>query len=260
MAMDNIYLAIGEAKRILRLANTYYLKNRSIPDAILAAMCIDSTDLRKNYITYLARLNIIISRVNTMAVPADFNLFNRRAVLSSAIMTDDVDAPTQVSFYMAAGFYKYEFVNQSVSQASALSYAPRFAPSTNAHNDTLRREKQSLSVLLDTIDELLNAVIEDEDMNIISGDILKAYGDKLFTVAMMDTQESQTFTYDVNMLQQFKNTVYLDAPLDASSAVIHFITRDGTGKEVQTTYPVISQHSGILNCKAVYGTTAISDY
>lgn len=120
MAMDNIYLAIAEIKRVLKLANTYYLQNRSIPDSIIKIMGLDPVDLRKNYINYVSQLNIMIARINTMSVPGDFKLFLRRAVLGMAIMTDDVDAPTQLSFYNARGYYKYNFLKTDASQASAL--------------------------------------------------------------------------------------------------------------------------------------------
>lgn len=54
--------------------------------------------------------------------------------------------------------------------------------------------------------------MEDEDLNIISGDILKAYGENTFRVSMAEVNDTQEFAYDVNMLQQFKNTIYLDCP------------------------------------------------
>lgn len=101
IAMDNIYLAVAEIKRVLRLANTYFLKNRDIPDQVIMGLGIDVSDLRKNYITYVARLNILIARINTMAVPEAFKLFNRRAVMATTILTDDVDAPTQITLYNA---------------------------------------------------------------------------------------------------------------------------------------------------------------
>lgn len=101
--MDNIYLAIAECKRMLRLANTYAFNNRNLASNVIKSLGIDPRDLSSNYANYLARLNIIIAKTNTMAVPSSFNLFKRRQVFANVVLSDDDKNPTQLIIPQATG-------------------------------------------------------------------------------------------------------------------------------------------------------------
>lgn len=96
MAMDNVYLAIAEVKRILRLSNTFAFNNRNLSKVIMKAMFIDHDDISRNYSNYLARLNILIAKINTMAVPSSFKLFLRRQAMALSVFSDDGENPTQI--------------------------------------------------------------------------------------------------------------------------------------------------------------------
>lgn len=108
MAMDSVYLLIHEAKRIIRLAYHYTLKNRDIPEKIFEVLGIDASDVVGNVANYRSLLNILISKANSLAVPANFNLFKRRAVLASVVLTDEPNRPTQLIVPQTDGFYKYD--------------------------------------------------------------------------------------------------------------------------------------------------------
>lgn len=107
MAMDNVYLLIHEIKRILRLAYHYNLENRNIPERIFTVLDIDTQDLLGNLANYRAQLNTRIAKANSLAVPANFNLFKRRAVLGSVVLTDEPNRPTQLIIPQSDGFYVY---------------------------------------------------------------------------------------------------------------------------------------------------------
>lgn len=108
MAMDSVYLLIHEIKRLLRLAYLYVLENRDIPERIFSVMGIDHLDAVGNLANYRAQLNVRIAKANSLAVPANFNIFKRRAVMGSVVLTDEPNRPTQLIVPMSDGFYKYD--------------------------------------------------------------------------------------------------------------------------------------------------------
>lgn len=90
----------------------------------------------------------------------------------------------------------------------------------------------------------------------MSGDILKAYGDNLHKLSYLESDETQPFIYDVNLLQQFKNTIFLDTAL-GSCGPLEFITRTGSsGREVSNRAPTIGQSRGTLTARVKLRGTA----
>lgn len=106
-AMDSIYLRVHELKRIFRLVQTYNMRNRDIPKNVLLALGVDIQDTVQNLAAYRARFNVLISKINTLAVPNTLKLFDRRALLGSIILTDDKDRPTQLIVPKSDGYYNY---------------------------------------------------------------------------------------------------------------------------------------------------------
>lgn len=111
MAMDNIYLLIHEIKRLIRLAYLYVLENRDIPEKIFSALGVDQSNLIGNLANYRAQLNTRIAKANSLAVPANFNLFKRRAVMGSVVLTDEPNRPTQLIVPVSDGYFKFNATN-----------------------------------------------------------------------------------------------------------------------------------------------------
>lgn len=59
---------------------------------------------------------------------------------------------------------------------------------------------------------MLTVLLADEDINIMSGDIIKAYGDNLYKLPFMEDNEIQDIIHDENLLLQFTNSTVLDIP------------------------------------------------
>lgn len=96
MAMDSIYLALHQIRRVLKLMNTYSLRNKAVPRAILRALGLKQTEL-SNYALYVGSYNMLVARANSFAVPKEFSLFKRRAAMGSVVFTDEIESPTQIT-------------------------------------------------------------------------------------------------------------------------------------------------------------------
>lgn len=128
LTMDQIYLMIHEAKRILQLAVSYNYANRDLPYKVAKALGYDLDDIVPNLPGYRARINVLIKKINTLSVPASFNLFKRRAILAGTILTDDADKISQIICANADGYYIYD--GQSFLNGSAMVYVSKYDIST----------------------------------------------------------------------------------------------------------------------------------
>lgn len=70
--------------------------------------------------------------------------------------------------------------------------------------------KRRLSNYLDAIESMLSVLLANEDINIMSGDIIKAYGSDLYSIPFIQENEIQEIVHDENLLLQFSNSTVLD--------------------------------------------------
>lgn len=219
MAMDSIYLLIHEIKRFIRLAYLYVLENRDIPEKIFDVLGIDHVDLVGNIANYRAQLNTRIAKVNSLAVPAHFNIFKRRAVMGSVVLSDEPNRPTQLIIPKADGYFKYDatptyggrlvYTSAEVDHNAYNSYNQLKKSGGDA---AIYSAKTTINNYFALLDSMLSILLADEDINIMSGDIIKAYGDNLYKLPFIEENEIQDIIHDENLLLQFSNSTVLDLP------------------------------------------------
>lgn len=267
MAMDSVYLLIHEIKRLIRLAYHYNLENRDIPEKIFKSLGINHTDLISNLANYRAALNTRIAKANSLAVPNNFNLFKRRAVFGSVVLTDEPNRPTQLIIPKADGVYQFSAKTnvtggslQWMSLTKTGQYRQEVANNTDKRNAmSLTTSYWLLSDYIAKLDNLLSVLLSDEDINIMSGDIIKAYGDNLFRLPFIAENEIQEITHDEDLLLQFSNSTVLDmegatlANLGTRKySRVFFANVDTSGNIVYSNTPVIAQTAGSLLSQAVF--------
>lgn len=259
LAMDSIYLMIHEIKRLLRLTTYYLIKNRDVPTRIFASMGINMEDAISNAANYRARLNILIAKANSFAVPANFNLFKRRAVLSSVILSDEPNRTTQVIVPTISGYYHFNAFANTGSSLEFKQFVPMGTPDADQDCSAITKQSYPIGNLLDKLNSELNTLLANEDINIMSGDILKAYNSEIYTIPMMTEDESIEVSHDEDLLTQFMNMTSLDRstviPKESGGknqtergSVIFYDSRQGDG---YTDVPVIAQKNGTITATAL---------
>jgi hypothetical protein len=210
LAMDEVYTRYLELKRIYGIAMTYDYVNRNVPDIILRALRVDPDNIRANLAQFRYGLNIRAAKISSLAVPANFNLFKRHAVLASTVLMDSSSMRSQFYLWTQAFTHKYD---PTAENGGALIHKRLKGFGENPD------EYRTYEDLLAELDDILDPIISDEDMNIMSGDILKAYGkENLFVLQEVNESETANFIFDENMLAQIENSSsevpYFDEGLD----------------------------------------------
>ena len=191
LAMDNIYMLYNHGKRVYGIARYYSQYNRYLPDGLITAMHFDKDDVINNLANLRYGLNQIAAKLNALAVPNTMSLFTRHSWMVSNVYKDADELKAQNYLWVPAGYFQYDETGD-----------PRggYLKSMNFGSVTVDQYLQLLNTAL-------AAIIESEDMNIMSGDILKAYGvGKLWTISAIPEEYTVEPVYNMEVLNQMHNT------------------------------------------------------
>ena len=199
MAMMEVYAAYFEAVRIYDLAMTYKLVNRYMPEAVLKALGVNAENISANLAQYRAGLNLFAAKVSSLAVPNNFTTFQRHAMmLSNIFMDSDTD---RGQYYVFARSHYRVYDPQT---ASTGGYLKTYAYADKAPN----AGGLTYDVILQILNDMLDPILSDEDMNIMSGDILKAYElANLYVIPGVDENRTISGVFDETVLAQIENAI-----------------------------------------------------
>lgn len=180
--------------RLYGTVRTLLLRNRYTPEDLITVMGADYKDITDNLAQLRAYINTFASRLAAMRVPSDLHFIERHMWLFSHIFADSNTDKCQMYVVNPGAFWEYKtattpadtgfFMSEKVPMTGALYTFERLSVFGNA---------------------LLNSVLNSEDFNIMSGDILKAYGDKTFTINMISEDYQVPIVYEPEFLLQLHN-------------------------------------------------------
>lgn len=206
MSMTQIYSYINWLQRIYGCSSLYAQKNRYFPRAIVEAQHVNFDDLYNNLANFRYGINMLINKCASLAVPSTMSIFLRQAFLYQNIYCEGTSVKDQMYMYIPGGFYYFDFDD---SGAGCLKFD---AFETN--------EKFTVKDLLDAGNFFLDKLVNNEDINIMSGDILKAYGSNIIKVTTLDENYTLVPLYNATVLEQFKNaTVFHYENIDGLTVV-----------------------------------------
>lgn len=219
LAMDSIYTAWNWLKRVYGVASTYSQQNRYMPSAYFEAENIDFDDVIANLANFRGFLNVKASEIAAFCVPATMSLNVRHSWLFSNIFEDSNTHKAQQYMYIPSYFFKYE--------ETASAKGGQLTPLTIPNGGLAAKQATKLKVadLEQILIDLLEAVQYSEDIGIMSGDILKAYGSQgLFTLSTIDPAYKVEPAYSQEVLTQFENAI--TTHFSAADAATFTITQD----------------------------------
>lgn len=194
LAMSSVYSYIVYLQRLYGISSLYAQKNRYMPDSLLRAQGVDPSSIRNNMANFRYGINVLIQKAASFAVPANFAIFNREAFLYQNIYSEGTSMKDQLYMMVPDGFWKFKL---SSSNIGMLEFSE--LPSDRLENPW------DVDQLLDYGNQLLTPLLYSEDINIMSGDILKAYGSNIVKLTTLDENFSVVPVYNHSVLEQIKN-------------------------------------------------------
>lgn len=196
LAMANVYSYINWMCRVYGIATLYSQRNRFLPHGLYAVEGIDYDNLAGNLADFRYGINLLINQAASLSVPSNMTLFLRQAFLYQNVYTEGVSIKDQLYMYYPGNFYIY-----GLDEESAGCLTPIDGGLTSF-------KTKGYTGLLELGKKILNAVIASEDCQIMSGDILKAYGDSgVFKLNTLAPDYALTPIFDIAVLEQMANAV-----------------------------------------------------
>lgn len=162
LAVDSARMYLEFLKRAYGVMMNYTAFNRYYPRALVKAMHIDYDDIEAHLADFRGYINQLAVKINQLWVPAGFSYFKRHEWLVQHIYVDSAtSAKAQTYFFVPDGYYK--FTVAGTPAVGSLQFA-RFSSNS------------ALADIISFGNALIEPLITNEDIGIMSGDILKAYG------------------------------------------------------------------------------------
>lgn len=205
LAMDNAYAYLAWLKRIYGQAQLYTTNNRYYPRALIQAQGVDFDDVMRNLANFRYYINQMVIKIASMCIPKSMPYMARHEWMFSHYYVDNADSSkAQTYMYVPAGFW--EFYEQGPN-GGRLDWYP-----TSTGTDW------KVEDLIIMGDQLLNPILESEDMNIMSGDILKAFtAEGIYQVSMIPEDYIELPQYSSEVLYQMHNATVLPKNLTTDS-------------------------------------------
>lgn len=202
LAWDEVSMWLANARRAYGAMYTYNSQNRYAPKYLVEALGFDYEDLNANLAQFRYAINAATNRFNALNMPNTFDYITRHTWLYSNIYSDGTSAKSQLYAYVPAAYRVY---NETSSTSGA--FLESHALNMYAGNGTLK-----FAQWLDITNTMINALLGSEDVGIISGDILKAFGSErtIITPTISDVY-SISPVYNEEVLSQFQNATVLNA-------------------------------------------------
>lgn len=172
LAMDSVNIFYRYMRRAYGILRNYLQKNRYYPKALVTAMGLDYDDLVANMADFRGFINTYAYKSRSLAIPGTLSYFARHAWMCDNIYVDS-GASAKAQTYLYTPSYVYSFGLDSQG-AGALTLTRLIPASVGTGWMTgLKKLKDLISFGY----SLINPLIANQDMNIMSGDILKALGE-----------------------------------------------------------------------------------
>lgn len=221
LAQDSCYSFIAHLKRLYGVMLTYSYTNRYYAMSVIQALGANFNDLDEHIADLRAYINSLVVRVGSMCVPASMSYMARHIWMYSGMYVDTPNNDkAQTYVYVPEAFYQFGLDNDG---AGCLYLQP------------LAKEQYTSQIILPTPDntvvgntfaqlkaygdQLLAPILMNEDFNIMSGDILKAFGENgVYMIESLPENYIILPTYSEEVLNQINNATLIGRGFDPVTA------------------------------------------
>lgn len=203
-AMDSIYSYLAYLKRIYGVISTYSYTNRYYPKAVTTAMMVDYDDIQRNLADFRGFINSFAVKVGSMCIPASMSYMAKHMWMFSGLYYDSDQAKAQTYLFVPGCLYRYALDGDGAGMLEGFNLSLEYL--TNSSSDVTNPGVINFKNLRKIADDMLNPILQSEDMNIMSGDILKAFGPAgIYKVDGISETYTVLPSYEPEVLDQIQN-------------------------------------------------------
>lgn len=198
LATIEAYNLIAQGIRVYGALNLFNTYNRAFPKYVIKSMGWDYDSVVEDQAKLRTYINNFIARVNSLYIPTELNIIKRWWWLNTTVFTDST-GPKAMNYVFTPSIYRWY---DELSSDNGGFLKSEDIP-----------ESWSVTQWRSAVEKVLNNLLDSEDIGIISGDILKAYGDRVFSLEMIAEDYVTPFVFSEEVLTQINNTTVLGVDL-----------------------------------------------
>lgn len=212
LAMDSVYAWWSALRRVYGTMMTYSYTNRYYPRVLVQAMGFNYDDLKDNMAQLRAHINQLAVRMASFAVPASMSYMARHQWLNENVYLDSPSGKGQSYVFVQQRYARFSY--NATTKIGQLDLED--AGSNKTFADIVR-----------FTNALLDPIVWDEDFNVMSGDILKAFGPNGILKTFDTTPEYILLpVYNEEVLTQIMNSTAYGVPsFSKGSTDAHYISQ-----------------------------------
>lgn len=206
MAADSMFSFWALMRRAYGVAQLYTPLNRYYPRLLLAAMGFDPS-IANNLAEFRAYINKFALSLGSFVVPESFDITARHMWMNSGLYLDSETTRAQTYVFCPNNFWIFDNTVTTGSQLKPAYWQVQGANTPTLHN---------LSDIQAFGDAMLNAVINDQDSIMISGDLSRAYEGRNRKLEMTEEGYVVLPIFDRTVLSQIENATICGDVVDAT--------------------------------------------
>lgn len=226
MAMDSCYMFHAMCRRLYGIVRDFSPVNLYYAKALVAACGCNYNDLCDHLQDFRAWINQYAYNLGQYAMPKGMTFFERHQWMAEGIYVDSHTEKAQTYIFVPDGFWKYDNTVATGSQCVYVPYLERGLDGVKSY---------TVQELMDFGDSLLNAISNEADFAVISGDIYNFYGGDTYQLPYVNEDYQVLPTYDEVVLSQIEN-----------ASIVGMVKQDG---QVISQNPAVNQGAIIFEPK-----------
>lgn len=202
LAMDSCYAFHAFLIRIYGVLRNTAPTVRYLPEALTCACGGNYTDLTAHLADLRYYINFFGARLGAMAVPNNMYYFTRHRWMSANVYADEASSKPQLYVFVPQGFMQFGYDTDGAGELTykALGVVPTATTTFPGLPQGLTFEE-----LRAYGEALLAPIIGNEDFNIMSGDVLKAYSSNIVAIPTITEDYITGYAYSPEVLEQIHN-------------------------------------------------------
>lgn len=202
-AMDSAFMCITHLMRAYGVSIVASKTDWYMPDAYLSTMRIDPVDFRENLADYRMQINLLALKAQRLSVPAHFSYYKRHAWMCERIFLDAPSIKSQAYMFVPDLLYVYNSTGSTQGGTLEANWTTSFTKASD---------------WIALLESILEPLMTDDDIAIMTGDMMKAYGQGSFMIIPTIPEDFITLPqYDEEVLTEILNARILGATATNSS-------------------------------------------
>lgn len=214
LAMDSLEIYAEYLKRLYGVMLSYAKTNWYVPEALIQAMGVNPSDLQQHIPDLLGYIKVFIAKLSALAVPGELSYNKRHAWLCRNLWLDsDASSKSQIYLYVPEKLYKFQLDSAEGNPGMLAMVDIGTKPNRGAIRAA---DLLTFQDLVTQGNNLLDAVVSQEDFGIMSGDIMKAFPNSYRTITDITSDYSVPFQYSEEVLSQIENATIFAGVIQTS--------------------------------------------